>query len=93
MALKKHNFTIVYGENYCEWWGGRIIMGRRFGGVHYDFCRSATEAVEQIILCVASHPYVRVSNSLDTSLGVLNQLMKELPFLGFSFYVAVQTCS
>lgn len=92
MALKKHNFTIVYGENYCEWWGGRIIMGRLLEWVRDDFCRSATETVEQIILCVESYPYLHISDPSHTSLGVLNQLMKELPFLCFSFYVAVQTC-
>lgn len=67
-------------------------MGRLFWLVRYDFCRSATEAVEQMILCVASHPYLRVSDPSHTSLGVLNQLLKELPFLCFSFYFAVQTC-
>jgi len=27
VALKKHNFTIVYGENCGERWGERIIYG------------------------------------------------------------------
>lgn len=92
VALKKHNFTNIYGENCCERWGERTIMGRLFWRVRYDFSRSATEAVEQMILCVASHPYLHVSDPSHTSLGVLNQLMKELSFLCLSFYVAVQTC-
>ncbi len=64
-------------------------MGRLFWRVRYDFCRSATEAVDRMIPCVASHLYVRVCDPSHTSLRVLNQLMKELPFLCFSFYFAV----